>query len=154
MKHILAIFSICCSLLLSCNSKATHKSQTTDFHQNRWEKTNVLQHQVIIDDISKSYNFILKFSHVYDYQFSEVPLLISIQNPKGEIERIPISLQIKDKNKQDLGDCMVDYCDLNYTFKNNAPLEKGTYKISISHQFKGTYLPNIIAVGLEINQNN
>jgi gliding motility-associated lipoprotein GldH len=135
----------------SC-SKQNHFSQFIEFpDENRWDVADKKTFEFEIDDDTKNYNVSLLFSHVYGYQFNSIPIVFEIENPDGTTEEIKEDLLIKDDEGKDLGDCVGDICDLNYTFKSKTKLQKGTYKITVSHSFNGLFLPNVIGIGLKVD---
>ena len=97
------------------------------------------------------YDLTFRFSHVYDYQFDSVPIAFSIENPKGEKENFNIDLAIKDSSGKQLAECAGDVCDLKFKIKEKIKLTKGTYKVTVSQSFNGPYLPNVIGIGLDVN---
>ena len=79
-----------------------------------------------------------------------VPINFIIENPAGEKENITIALKIKDSSGKQLAECAGDVCDLYYKIKEKTKLQKGKYKITIFHSFKGPFLPNVIGIGLSV----
>ena len=116
----------------------------------QWKKLDAKTFQFTIDNEEQLYDISFKFSHVYDYQFNSVPIDFVMENPNGTKEKISIDLKIKDNTGKQLADCSGDVCDLSYTIKENVKLSKGTYKVTVSNNFKGPYLPNVIGIGLEV----
>lgn len=147
-------FTLIAVLLLfsSCKKTEVYRKFNDDFVENRWENNAVQSFDFSIEDDKQLYDVVLNFSHVYDYQFESIPLTVSIFNPKGEEEKLSFDLKIKDENGKELADCGGDFCDLKYKIKGKTILQKGNYKINISHNFKGPYLPNVLGVGLEIEK--
>ncbi|MCF6129363.1 gliding motility lipoprotein GldH [Flavobacterium sp. AS60] len=153
---LLSLFTI----LISC-SKHNEYSEFVDFgRENRWQKADAKTFEfdisdakvfnVDVTDDNQLYTMTLLFSHVYDYQFASIPINFSIENPSGETEKFSVDLAIKDSNGKELGECAGDICDLNYIIKEKTKLQKGIYKVTISHSFEGPYLPNVLGVGLSV----
>lgn len=145
-------FSLCFLLLISCNSSTVYSKFDKDFENNRWQKSDAKTYEFTIEDETQLYNILFKFSHVYDYQFPVVPINFSIQNPSGETEKFTVDLRIKDTFGKELGDCAGDICDLSQAIKNKIKLQKGSYKVIVSHNFKSTYLPNVLGIGLKVDK--
>lgn len=134
----------------SC-SKQNHFSQFIEFpDDNRWDLSEKKTFEFEIEDDTKIYNVSFLFSHIYGYQFNSVPIIFEIKNPDGTTEEIKENLIIKDDGEH-VTDCTGDICDLNYIFKPKTKLQKGKYKIIISHNFNGPYLPNVIGIGLKVD---
>lgn len=138
------------TLLISCNKADVYSKLDKDFPHNRWEQTDAKTYEFTITDDTKLYDLIFRFSYVYDYQFSSVPLDFTITHPSGKEEKFSVNLQIKDSSGTELGDCIGDLCDLHHTIKEKAKLAKGNYKLKVSNSFHGPYLPNVFGVGLDV----
>ena len=147
-KSILSL--LCLVLIVSCNKTTVYDRFDDGFLDNRWEQKDIKTYDFTIDDATKLYNVTFRFSHVYDYQFSNVPINFTIINPKGEVQKKQINLQIKDVSGKELAECSGDFCDLNYQLEENVTLLKGNYKLIISHSFEGPYMPNILGIGLKV----
>lgn len=143
---ILSLFT----LLISCSKQNQFSEFDTFGEENRWQKADAKSYDFTIDDDSKLYNIVFRFSHVYGYQFTEIPLNIIIENPEGKSEELKINIPILNDSGKDLGECAGDVCDLKYPIIEKTKLQKGKYKITISHSFEGPYLPNVIGIGLNV----
>lgn len=140
-------------LLFSCNQNSVYSEFVKSAEDYRWPSTEAKTFEFEITDDAQTYDILLLFSHVYGYQFAEVPLNFSLKSPDGKTENFSINLPIKDKNGEDFGDCSGDICDFTSAIKEKIKLQKGNYKITVSHDFKkADFLPNVIGVGLEVNK--
>ncbi|WP_395044744.1 hypothetical protein [Flavobacterium sp.] len=139
-------------LLVSCNSNTIYSEFKNDFDSNRWLKADAKTFEFTIDEDAQLYDIIFDFSHVYDYQFSSIPINFIIESPNSLQEKFTIDLKIKDNSGKDIGDCSGDICDLKFKIKEKYKLEKGKYKVIISNNFKADYLPNVIGVGLDVEK--
>lgn len=137
------------SLLISCADNHFRRFDTLPEDQ-RWQASDKKVYEFEIENDSQFYHVVFQFSHVYDYQFSSIPLNVIIESPDGKTEEQNIDLNIKDSSGKQLADCSGDVCDLYYKIKERTKLQKGNYKITISHKFKGPFLPNVIGVGLAV----
>ncbi len=137
------------SLLISCSDVHFRRFDVLPEDQ-RWQSSDQKVYEFTIENEAQYYAVIFQFSHVYGYQFASIPLTISIENPNGKTEELHIDLKIADDSGEQLGDCSGDVCDLNYKIKARTKLQRGNYKISVSHTFKGPFLPNVIGVGLVV----
>lgn len=154
MKKIFILFFSLSITLFSCDKKSIY-SKFYDLPENhQWQKADEQVYQFTIDDDSKSYDVVFKFGHVYDYQFDSVPINFIIENPNGDKEKFAIDLMIKDSSGKEIADCGGDICDLKFKIKENVKLSKGNYKVTISHSFKGPYLPNVLGLGLNVEMAN
>jgi len=133
----------------ACGDASSYHKMHTDFVDNRWDPTIKKEFDFTITD-DAPYDIKLDFSHVYDYQFDSVPITISITNPDGSQENLPINLLIKDQSGEQLADCIGDVCDLRSPIKSGVKLAKGNYHVTFSQTFEGPYLPNVLGVGLVV----
>ena len=134
-------------LLFACGQPVVEET-TKDFPENRWDKSDVKTFDFELKDDIVSGRLVLKFSHVFEPLFNRVPLRIVMQKPDGEEEIISTALMLDDENGKHLSDCGGDLCDLKQVIKNNIPFQKGNYKITISHNFPTEYVPNVVLLGV------
>ncbi|MES2746883.1 MAG: hypothetical protein V4648_00800 [Bacteroidota bacterium] len=151
MKNIVLLLGLF-FLIVSCNKLEVYNQFDDGFDENRWQQKDAKTYEFSIDDESKLYNITFRFSHVYDYQFNSIPMHFTIINPSGEEVKKEIDLQIKDASGKELAECSGDFCDLNYKVEEKVKLQKGTYKVIVSHSFEGPYLPNVLGVGLKVEE--
>ena len=137
-------------VLVACDKNSIYSKLDRNFENSRWQSDDVKTFEFTIDDDSKIYNIDLQFSHIYDYQYAKVPLEIKMTAPDGTEEQVPFELQIKDASGKQLSDCTGDMCDLVVPMKENLKLTKGNYKITIGQKFKIPYLPNVLALGVNV----
>jgi gliding motility-associated lipoprotein GldH len=136
-------------LLISCSDNHFRRFDILPEDQ-RWQASDKKVYEFDIENDTQFYNIVFQFSHVYGYQFASIPLIVSIENPDGQTEKLNIDLKIADDSGKQLADCSGDVCDLFYKIKENTKLQKGKYKITVSHAFKGPFLPSVIGVGLAV----
>mgnify|MGYP000669295342 CR=1 FL=1 len=128
---------------VQCTGKQTSQKQ---FPKNRWYQSDVLELQYTPSTPTKSKEISIKLSYVYGFQFAEIPLELYITSPTHQIESFPFTLKLFDKNNNEKGDCIGDYCDIEYTIKNNHTFsQEGVYTIQVLNTFQHTYLPNVFS---------
>lgn len=134
----------------SCEKTVLYNETAEDFKDNRWLATDVKNFEFeLARDISAG-DIIMKFSHVHDPQFTTIPVEAVITYPSGEKENVALNLELKDKEGNDLSECLGDVCDLHTPLKEDARLAKGKYRITLKNRFPNIYLPNAIAVGISV----
>ena len=151
MKAKITLLFAALTLFVSCDKSKLFSQFDTFGESNRWQKSDVKVYEFAVDDDSQSYDLSFRFSHVYDYQFDSVPINFTIENPNGEKENFSIDLAIKDSSGKEIAECAGDVCDLKFKMKEKIKLTKGNYKVTISQNFNGPYLPNVIGIGLDVN---
>lgn len=137
------------SLLISCSDNHFRRFDILPEDQ-RWQASDKKVYEFEIKNDSQLYNVVFQFSHVYGYQFNSVPVHFDIESPDGTTENLSIDLVIANRSGKQLGDCSGDVCDLFYKVKEKTKLQKGNYKITVYNSFNGPYLPNVIGVGMAI----
>ena len=151
MKKLLFLLSIFLFFtLISCFQSTSYSETSDDFLDNHWLKNEAKTFDFAVKETNGNYDLYLNLSHVYDFQFESIPLSLTLIDSNKKEQTINFDLKIKDKSGKDLGDCSGDICDLKQVIKQNMSLSKGDYKIIVKQNFKGKYLPNIIALGIEL----
>ena len=150
MKIIRVVAVLMLVALSSCEQNRVYNKFEKNFKENRWQKTDIRTYEFEIVQGATQYNMDLHFSHIFGYQFPSVPLTITIENPDKTVTTKNINLEITDENGKDKGDCAGDICDLYATVFEGESLPVGKYKVAISHQFQGEFLPNILGLGIEV----
>lgn len=151
MKKLLLLV-VGCALLLACDGKTLYSETDSDFTENRWLKSDVKFYEFHIKQPATQYELEVFFSHVYGYQFPKVPIIAEVTHPDGKIMSLEFDLILKDEKGEDLGDCAGDYCDVVQKIPTQKPLEPGSYKVRLMHDFEGEYLPNVLGVGIRVQQ--
>jgi gliding motility-associated lipoprotein GldH len=149
MKTKLLFVFFIFSLLISCSDNHFRRFDILPEDQ-RWLASDEKVYEFDIENDTQFYNIVFQFSHVYGYQFASIPLNVSIESPDGKTEQLTIDLKIADDSGKQLADCSGDVCDLYYKIRERTKLQKGKYKITVSHTFKGPFLPNVIGIGLAV----
>ncbi|MFP9099992.1 hypothetical protein ACLI09_13160 [Flavobacterium sp. RHBU_24] len=134
-------------LLAACGNSSTINK---DFPDNRWPKTYIQTFSVNVtgDGITQ---LGLLFSFVSGPQFTDIPLSIGITAPDGSTQYVSILLDLTGKADGSSLDCAGDVCDLHTVLKNTV-LTKGDNTITIKNNFKGPYVPNVLAVGVDLKE--
>jgi gliding motility-associated lipoprotein GldH len=145
MKKLLLIL-IALSMAACSNSSATNK----DFPDNRWAKSDVQTFKVDVAEEGTSQIGVL-FSFVSGPQFTEIPVSIDVTAPDGSSTLMAVNLDLTGKGADSKLECAGDICDLRTVLKNKTALTKGSYTVTLKNNFKGPYVPNVLAVGVEVN---
>jgi hypothetical protein len=144
MKNLLLLLPL---LFIGCSN--FHISKTENFIDNRWLKDDPKTFTFSVDQ-KETAHVELKFSHVSDPQYTDVPLEVTLQYPSGKKETLPVTLHLVDSNGKALSECAGDVCDLTQVIKENVLLEKGDYTFTVKNNFAHSYLPNALAVGIAL----
>ena len=150
MKIIRVVAVLMLVALSSCEQNRVYNKFEKNFKEKRWQKTDVRTYEFEITQGATQYNMDVHFAHIFGYQFPSVPLTVTIENPDKTITIKKINLEVTDKEGKDNGDCAGDICDLYANVFEDASLAVGKYKVSVSQNFEGEYLPNILGFGIEV----
>lgn len=136
-----------CLVGIVCNVQCTGRNTSQiNFPENRWYQSDVLELKYTPSTPTKPKEISIKLSYVHGFQFTEIPLELYITSPTHQIESLPFTLKLFDKNLNEKGDCIGDYCDIDYTIKSDYVFsQEGVYTIQVLNTFQHTYLPNVFS---------
>ncbi|MGQ2982343.1 hypothetical protein [Flavobacterium sp.] len=140
--------------LVSCTKTIVYHENAKDFKDNRWLASDVKSFEFDLEKDISAGGIKIAFSHVHDPQFTSIPLEAVITHPSGEKENIAIMLELRDKEGNDLSECLGDVCDLDTPLKDNVQLAKGKYRVELYNKFPNIYLPNAVSVGISVETDN
>lgn len=141
------------TILQSCNKNEVFNDFQNDFENNRWAKNDIKVFEFNNTESNGLYVIKLQLSHIYDFDFAEIPIEVELIAPSGTKEVLLIDFKLKDPSGKEIGDCTGDICDVYCTIKSNTKLQNGTYTIKVKNNFPGVYLPNILGVGVIVEKN-
>ena len=150
MRKILLLLFV--FTLFACKKTVVVKKTDTNFNDNQWMATDIKTFEFKLKRNVEAADINIVFSHVFDPQYSTVPMSVTVENPAGEKENVFVNLMLKDEEGNDLSDCSGDICDLIQPIKEDVTLQKGTYKVSIENKFAYEYLANVLAVGVSVDR--
>ena len=138
--------------LQSCNTNEVYHDFQNDFTDNRWSSNDSRVFEFANDDLAGLYTIKIQLAHIYDFEFSKIPLEITIIPPSKKKETLSMDLVVKDATGKDIGDCTGDICDVYAPIQSNIKLQKGKYTLEVKNNFEGAYLPNILGIGVIIEK--
>lgn len=134
---------VCC---VQCTGKQTSQKH---FPKNRWYQSDVLELQHTVTSETNQVDISLKMSYVHGFQFAEIPFELYITSPTHQIYYWPFTLELLDENHNEKGDCIGDYCDIEYIIKSNYNFSQdGVYAIQVLNTFQHAYLPNVFSANI------
>ena len=152
MKKVLLLLLFISTL--SCKKTEVAREIIKDFSENRWQATDIKKFEFSVDKDIAEADIKLLFSHIHEPQYEMVSVSIMLENPKGERESIYNNFRITGENGKNLSVCAGDICDFYTIIKENIKLEKGVYKITVENKCAGSYLPNVLALGVVVESKN
>lgn len=139
-------------LFISCNPNSVYNEFNSNFESNRWISGEEISFDFENMNDKEPVSIQLHLGHIYDFQFTYVPIEVKIIAPNGSSETINLDVQFKDESGKDVADCTGDICDLYVPIKDKTTLIKGKYKFVVKNKFSSSYLPNILGVGIFIEK--
>lgn len=146
---LLAVIAVMC--LASCNKGLMYQKYTS-LPDNTWNINNPVIFDVPVDDTINHYNIYINVRNANDYDFANLYLFIDITAPNNAVERDTLNCVLADKSGQWLGEGMGDIYDNKILFKYNTRFRKGNYKFKLTQAMRIDELPEIMDMGLRIEQ--
>lgn len=132
-----SIFLLILLLIVSCDKK-----RVFDQYQsvgNSWHKDSIIRFQLPKLDASKKYNLFLNIRDNNDYPFSNIFLIVSMEQPNKKILVDTLEYQMANPDGTLMGEGFSDVKENKLVYKENVVFnQKGTYKISIQHASRQT----------------
>ena len=118
-----------------------------------WNRFNVLKFDVDIKDISTGYDFVVAIRHLPEVPYQKIPVNFSFDTPSGESRSLDYDIMLKDKEGNNLGNCMGDLCDVYTTVKEDYLFtEPGICHVELHNIMVKLETPGIIEVGLIVRK--
>ncbi|RZJ72450.1 hypothetical protein [Flavobacterium sp.] len=139
-------------LAISCSEKSLYSETDKSFDENRWQKSDIKVYEFEIAQAATPYEMDVFMSYVYGAQFAKIPMIAEVTYPDGQMSSVTFDFVTKTDSGEEKGDCSGDFCDLDQKIDLPKPLVRGKYKVRLMHNFNNEYLPNVLALGLRVNQ--
>ena len=117
-----------------------------------WERDNVLEFEVEIPEAEKPYDLLISVRHAFSFPYVALPILIEYTDPSGDKASIEHSLVLKDENKNWIGGCMGEMCDVEVFVRQIKFLESGDYLFRIIQNGRENMVPLVMELGLIIEK--
>ncbi|MEQ3690066.1 MAG: hypothetical protein ABNG98_00965 [Flavobacterium sp.] len=140
------------AFVISCNSNSIYNEFNSDFDSNRWNSDDEVSFEFENTNDLEAASIKLHIGHIYDFQFANVPVEVTIISPDGSNEKVELDVMFKDEAGKDIADCTGDICDLFVPIKDKTTLIKGKYQFVVKSKFSSPFLPNILGVGILIEK--
>ncbi len=152
MKKSLGIPAILMiTFLLSCNTGKIYEEHKTNFPKFRWDKSNIVEFTPEVTDTENNYQLIVAIRHIFGFNLSDLKIKVEIIAPSGKETTADYTLSFYNQENDLLSKCIGDFCDFEQVIENDFTFnETGTYQINIHHQMDQNPIPNIMEVGLII----
>lgn len=151
MKNFRYSIFVLFALLLSCNKNSVYNHLYQNFPDNRWYETDVKTFEF---DLKKSQNcdLVVNFSHIYDFQFEMIPVVLDITYPDQTTKTETVMIYLTDKNGKSVSDCTGDICDMEQIISTDTAFEAGHYKMTLRSLFDHPFIPNVLGLGITLRR--
>lgn len=152
MKRLFQLIMIVTFLpvLFACRQNLVFE-QYQNISDQKWYKDSVLVFNVAIEDTTQNNNFIINVRNDVDYQYSNLWLFLSIEQPDGKILDDKFEVALADPSGQWLGNGFGGLKTREAVYRRNIffPVS-GEYKIRIQQGMREDYLKGISDIGVRI----
>jgi gliding motility-associated lipoprotein GldH len=154
MKKNIVFFLLIIIGLFSCG-KRTIFEKYIEIDNSTWNCKSVISFNVPISDIGKKYNIYLVVRHSEVYPFNNLYVGVDIYTPSGDKRSNEYYLEIRNEDRSFKGDVLGDIWDVKVQIMRNASFTKeGIHKFDISNLMQYTNLPDIMEIGLIVEEQN
>jgi len=153
LKKWYSLFLLCCviAVLCSCNKGVIYQKYNK-IPDNTWDMNAPMEFNVPIEDTVNRYNVYVNIRNDDGYDFSNLYLFIDITAPNNATERDTMNCVLADNSGKWLGEGLGDIWDNKILFKFNTRFRKGNYKFKLTQAMRVDKLPEIMDVGIRIEQ--
>lgn len=145
LSFLLALLSLC-----ACG-RNDHRYVNKDFPENRWGSQSIQSFSFVMDETATG-DIRVSFSCIHDPGYDSVPVNVVVTYPDGKQQAKTVELMLKDSSGKLLSDCAGDICDISATIVSNVALPKGSYRVQIKNLSPLPFVPNVLAVGVEVKE--
>lgn len=153
-KYLVAFVSIMI-LFISCDKNRVFE-ENKDFDGFRWDYADAKVFEVAIEDAAPKSVFI-NFRHTYFFETRNVRLNMEVKFPNDSIAKLPINILLSEPNGMWHSECSGDICDFKFpveAFTNYSFADTGKYTFTLTQDMRVNPLPNVMAVGLRVENLN
>jgi gliding motility-associated lipoprotein GldH len=150
MKKVLLLLPLL--VLFSCNKTIVFTKTFNDFEDNRWPKSDVKSYDFKVKKDIESADVTLHFSHTPDPKYSNLPIQVVIEFPGGDKENISFNLPFGED--AGMSECEGDVCNLTMGIKEGIKMPAGEYIITVINAHQDEYVPNVLSVGISVENGN
>ncbi len=143
--------------LLSCDKKRVFD----EYHSvgKAWHQDSIVSFELAKIDTTKRYNLFLNVRGNDNYPFSNLFVIVSLEQPGGLTTVDTLEYQMAAPDGTLLGEGFTDVKDSKLVYKENATFKSGTYKVHIRQAARQTgkvagveRLPGITEVGFRVEK--
>jgi len=154
MKPKIIFFLLITIGLLSCGKKTIFEKYK-EIENSTWNCKSVISFEVPINDIGKKYNIYITVRHSEVYPFNNLYVGVDIYTPSGDKRSKDYYLEIRNEDRSFKGDVLGDIWDVKVQIMKNVSFTKeGILKFDITNLMQYTNLPDVMEIGLTVEEQN
>jgi len=148
----LIMFAAILVLILSCQKNLVFEQYKTIEHQS-WYKDSVLVFNIPVSDTTDNHNFYINIRNDIKYEYSNLWLFISIEQPDGKTVEDKFEIALADPSGKWLGKGFGGLKTREAIYRRNVffPMS-GDYKVTIQQGMREDYLKGISDIGVRIEK--
>jgi gliding motility-associated lipoprotein GldH len=148
----LATLVVVVGFVLSCNENLVFEQYKT-ISKKSWDKDSVLVFTIPVSDTTDNHNLYINIRNDVNYQYSNIWLFISIEQPDGKMLEDKFEIALADPSGKWLGEGLGGLKTREAIYRRNVffPMS-GDYKIRIQQGMREDILKGISDVGIRIEK--
>jgi gliding motility-associated lipoprotein GldH len=152
MKKLLLYILVLLMAFASCSGGKIFEKHEK-IKGNVWDRFDVIEFEVNIEDVSDPYDFFVSFRYMEQFPLKYVDIDFTIYAPSGETRSSEHRIKFKDKEGKLIGKGMGDLWDLEEVLRESYTFsEPGICKVEISSTMSYADIPGIMTVGLIVRE--
>ena len=154
MKRAVLFFLFSVFATTSCTRGKIYE-QYAEIKGNVWNRFDVIEFDVNVEDISPAYDFYVVFRFMEQFPLDAVDIEFSFTTPSGETRSADQRIEFRDKDGNFQGDGMGDLWDVTRLVRQGYKFtEPGICKVEISSTMSYIDLPGIMQIGLIVRKDH
>lgn len=152
MRTFTGIIIVIAIMLTSCGPGTIfHEYESMDNYS--WNRFQVVEYDVPIEDISTGYDIILTIRHIEQIPHDKILVNFTFYTPSGEMRTMDHDIRLRSPEGKLLGDGMGDFWDLQVMMREDFRFnEEGTCKFEIHNRMPRVQTIGIVDVGLIVKK--
>jgi len=154
MKFFFPLFTLFI-LTSSCDKNRIYE-KNIDIANYEWTYENAIKFEAEIIDANPK-NLFINIRHTHFFEARNIILKLEIESANKEKLEQTINIPLSEPNGMWYGECFGDICDIQFPLKDYTSYSfpnMGKYTFTISQDMRIDPLPNVMSVGLRIENSN
>jgi gliding motility-associated lipoprotein GldH len=153
-KSSLIIILFALVVIFGCQKERVY-NKTYDIPENKWNKNNIVNFKVPVEDTLTAHNVYLHVRHLSKYDFQNLFLFVNISSPEGYSVKDTFECMLANDKGQWYGSGWGDVYHNKILYKKNILFPaSGTYSFELQQAMRKKNLKHVSDVGLEIKKSN